>query len=472
MDIVAAVGQSVERLVPENPAAARRVLEAAYGWVALSGSLKDSRTYAQAVDHFNGAIAQTIIDTLRRPQNSVLVNIFMPPELLAALHVRPMFPEVLSIYVGNTACSGCFAEIAEGHNVPESFCSYHKVMVGMAESGVLPAPALIANTTLACDANQVSFRRLAERYGVPHFVVDVPRTQTEASVDFVEARLYELIAVMEDALGRRFDEDAFHEACARSNRTLRTIAEYRRLRGSVSLPTSMTGELMELIATHLMLGTKAADDYANALLKIAKAAEERGVEGSGDRPASGTRTSGGHDGKGRAAKGHTAASVSRRPRIFWMHTLPNWQYALRDILDGPLARCELVGNDMTFDSPMTIDPSDPVRSLARRIVENHFNGAGRRRVDATLRMAKAAGADGVVVFCHWGCKQTLGISQLAKRTFEEAGLPTLVLDGDGCDGRNVADGQMVTRLNAFLEQLEARKIAEGENAGPRGGATS
>ena len=42
------------------------------------------------------------------------------------------------------------------------------------------------------------------------------------------------------------------------------------------------------------------------------------------------------------------------------------------------------------------------------------------------------------------------------RTFEEAGLPTLVLDGDGCDERNVADGQMVTRLNAFLEQLEGR----------------
>lgn len=469
MDIVAAVGQWVERLTAENPTAARHVLEAAYGWVALSGSLKGARTYAQAVDHFNGAIASTIIDTLRHPQDSVLVNIFMPPELLAALHVRPMFPEVLSIYVGNTACSGCFAEIAEGNNVPESFCSYHKVMVGMAESGVLPAPALIANTTLACDANQVSFRRLAERYDVPHFVVDVPRAQTEASVDFVEARLYELIAVMEDALGRRFDEDAFREACARSNRTLRTMAEYRRLRGSVSLPTSMTGELMELIATHLMLGTTAADDYANALLKIAKTAERRDVEGSASARADVTRTGGTRTG-GRSGKGHAPASAGQRPRIYWMHTLPNWQHALRDILDGPAARCELVGNDMTFDSRMTIDLNDPMRSLARRIVENHFNGAGRRRVDATLRMAKEAAADGVVVFCHWGCKQTLGLSQLAKRTFEEAGLPTLVLDGDGCDGRNVADGQMVTRLNAFLEQLKARKIAEGENVRPQGGA--
>lgn len=46
-------------------------------------------------------------------------------------------------------------------------------------------------------------------------------------------------------------------------------------------------------------------------------------------------------------------------------------------------------------------------------------------------------------------------SQLAKQYFEQNGLPTLVLDGDGCDSRNVADGQMVTRVNAFIEQLKA-----------------
>jgi benzoyl-CoA reductase/2-hydroxyglutaryl-CoA dehydratase subunit BcrC/BadD/HgdB len=32
-----------------------------------------------------------------------------------------------------------------------------------------------------------------------------------------------------------------------------------------------------------------------------------------------------------------------------------------------------------------------------------------------------------------------------------------VLDGDGCDRENVNDGQMTTRLQAFLEILEKRK---------------
>jgi len=33
----------------------------------------------------------------------------------------------------------------------------------------------------------------------------------------------------------------------------------------------------------------------------------------------------------------------------------------------------------------------------------------------------------------------------------------LVLDGDGCDRDNINDGQMKTRLKAFLEMLEMKK---------------
>ncbi len=49
------------------------------------------------------------------------------------------------------------------------------------------------------------------------------------------------------------------------------------------------------------------------------------------------------------------------------------------------------------------------------------------------------------------------MSQMAKKALEAEGFPVLVLDGDGCDSRNVSDGQMVTRVNAFLEQLEGMR---------------
>ena len=102
------------------------------------------------------------------------------------------------------------------------------------------------------------------------------------------------------------------------------------------------------------------------------------------------------------------------------------------------------------------DPAHPYESMARRLLGSCFNGGARRRVERVLELARHLHADGVVWFCHWGCKQTSGASQLARQTLEAAGFPTLVLDGDGCDAGNANDGQMVTRLQAFLEQLEGR----------------
>ena len=66
----------------------------------------------------------------------------------------------------------------------------------------------------------------------------------------------------------------------------------------------------------------------------------------------------------------------------------------------------------------------------------------------------------MVLFCHWGCKQTAGAAQLIRRQLEGAGWPVLVLDGDACDRANCMEGQMSTRFSAFLEMVEKRKQEE------------
>ena len=44
---------------------------------------------------------------------------------------------------------------------------------------------------------------------------------------------------------------------------------------------------------------------------------------------------------------------------------------------------------------------------------------------------------------------------MAKERFEAAGIPCLVLDGDGCDHSHGGEGQMATRMEAFVEMLKA-----------------
>ena len=76
------------------------------------------------------------------------------------------------------------------------------------------------------------------------------------------------------------------------------------------------------------------------------------------------------------------------------------------------------------------------------------------------KLADTLHPDAVIQFCHWGCKQSSGGSLLLKEKLNEMDIPMLILDGDGIDRRNSHDGQIKTRLEAFLEMLENGSPAE------------
>lgn len=427
MDPVQLFGSAVERAARRSPVRARTLLTCAYSAVALKGRVTSPGGALAAQDRCNGAVASMIVDGMRHPERACVVNIFMPCELLYALGITPMFPEGISVYVACTSCAEVFCESAESSGVPESFCSYHKLMLGMESTGVLPAPAFIANTTLACDANQVSFRSFAAHAASPHFTLDVPQDFTEQNVDYVASQLRWLARRLEEAFHVKLDLDKLREICERSHRTLAKAKLFASRRSSSTLPMTLTSELCLLVCTHVLLGARAAETYLDDLL-AAQALSPRNP----------------------AATGGPAA-----PRIFWIHTLPNWQRSMGRIFDEARS-AELVGNDMAYDVlhlADQLDPQDPFDFMARRLVGNTSNGPAARRVEAALKMAQEAAADGAVVFGHWGCKQTLGMAGLAQKAFDEAGIPLLVLNGDGCDPRNAADSPMVTRAQAFLESL-------------------
>ena len=77
----------------------------------------------------------------------------------------------------------------------------------------------------------------------------------------------------------------------------------------------------------------------------------------------------------------------------------------------------------------------------------------KAKQDFVVKAAKALNCDGAIHFCHWGCKQSIGGVTLIKDAFDRAGIPMLILDGDGIDRRNDMPGQIKTRLEAFLEVL-------------------
>ena len=140
-------------------------------------------------------------------------------------------------------------------------------------------------------------------------------------------------------------------------------------------------------------------------------------------------------------------------QLLWIHTTPYWVAPLRHLF-AQSTRVQVAACDMSYEGIVEADPTKPYEAMARRLVYSPFNGPAQRRIDRALEMAKTVGADGAVWFCHWGCKHTLGGARLGKKALEEAGLPTLLLDGDSCDRGFGGEGQAATRMEAFLEVLE------------------
>ena len=299
--------------------------------------------------------------------------------------------------------------------------------MGAAQKKILPKPKCIVYTNLTCDANLLTFKTLAKLYDVPAFAIDVPMQQNEDNVKYVADQIRDLKVFLEKCTGKTITEDGLKERMRRSKRTMDKFIECQKKSADKDIKTDLVTPLFAGMTNNILLGTKEEEKYVDQLLKdIEKAPKKKGK------------------------------------KIYWMHTIPFWSGAVQEALafneNAQIAGCEL---SRTFEPDF--DPEDPYDAMARRMVYHGLNGSAVRRIEAGIRHAKDVKADGAVWFGHWGCKHTLGAAQLAKKKFEEAGIPMLLLDGDGCDRGHGGEGQTSTRLGAFLEMLGAEEMEGGQD---------
>ena len=105
---------------------------------------------------------KNIIQALSKPENSAIVSIFVPGELLTAAGLTPYSVEAMSCFIAGTRCEQTFLRKTEEEGFPETMCSYHRVFLGAALSGLVPKPKCMIYTNLACDSNMMTFPYLKQ----------------------------------------------------------------------------------------------------------------------------------------------------------------------------------------------------------------------------------------------------------------------------------------------------------------------
>ena len=425
MNIAKTYGNIVRRYIDTDPEKAKKlIIRGLYLESFRIRHFYDKRI-PQAYKHLNYYGIRLVADALKKPETLAWTNIFAPVEILQNFGLTSVSMECLSSYLSGFWLEDAFIDRAETEAIAQTLCSYHKNFIGAADAGVIPKPAVGVTTSMVCDGNVQSFRYLHEQMGIPVYIIDVPYEDTPEAVQYVREQLQELIAMLEDITGRRFDEAALKAARDRENKTKQYYLEYLDKRQHHEYPNTLTLILFQLFATHLDIGMQWPLDVFREM------SEE--VE------------------RYPAAKGK---------RLFWIHLEPYAQESLRAYLNlGDEVSISAGDFDLDYVKPLDID--HPLDALAAKITGNIYNGDFSRKVDAVREMIKRYKPDGVVEFCHWGCAQSSGGVMLMKQMVADLGLPMLILDGDAVDRRNSPDGQIRTRFEAFMEVLRQEDAKGG-----------
>ena len=242
-----------------------------------------------------------------------------------------------------------------------------------------------------------------------------------SSIKYVANQLKELKHFLEDITEKKITEEAVENAVTNSRKAAAHFESQLALRKDHDPVTSLTNELYAIFMCHLLAGSETSLKYTELLLEDVK----------------------------NAPKGDGL-------HVLWMHIMPFLQQPVKETFNYSKTM-HISACDFVADGFREMQAADPYEAMAEKMVHCIYNGSVKERIQMAEKLAKQTDADGGILFAHWGCKGTIGASGLIKNVLETAGLPTMILDGDGCNPANTSDGQVSTRLQAFAEMLEKNK---------------
>lgn len=106
-----------------------------------------------------------------------------------------------------------------------------------------------------------------------------------------------------------------------------------------------------------------------------------------------------------------------------------------------------------------INENDPWNSTARAYTEIFINRSDKAKEKILAKWFKDYNIDGIVFHdsktCFNNSNAKFGMPQRLQKL---TGIPSIVIEGDLCDLRFFSEGQSITKIETFLEQIEDCKV--------------
>ncbi|KAB2859298.1 MAG: 2-hydroxyacyl-CoA dehydratase [Flavobacteriales bacterium] len=368
-----------------------------------------------------------------------------PAELLRSFGFEVYFPENHGALMGATRTAMDYIPEAVKCGYSGHVCSYTTADIGSYLKGESPLkthygmkghpkPDLIAYNTNQCREVQDWFQFFADEFNCPIVGIMPPRhvdEVTQDEVDLVVKQFKNMIPVCEKVSGQAFDENKFKETVRLSKEATLLWQKVLKTSTAMNAPISFFDGTIHMGPIVVLRGTQVAKDYYTELL----AELEENV------------------------KNNMGFLPQAKTRIFW-EGMPIWGKLrmLSDLFTSNHAAvvASTYCSSWVFDK---FDENDPWNSTARAYTEIFINRSEKAKMKILADWFKEFSIDGIVYHdsktCFNNSNAKFGMPQ---RLREQTGVPALVIEGDLCDLRFFSEGQSITKVETFLEQLEDSRV--------------
>jgi len=363
-----------------------------------------------------------------------------PVEPLIAMDVIPIYPENHAAMIGAAKMGTDLCEKAEAMGYSRDLCSYARADIACAPVdggpiGGLPRPDMLVCGNNICGTVLKWYEAQARFFKVPLFIFDTPFCHTEFSEEarrYVRAQVEEYLAFLEGVCGRPCDRERLGEVGRLSIEGQRLWQAVLDTAAHKPAPLSAFDAFFHLALIVTLRGTATAVDYYRGLLTEM---QERVAAGIGAVP-------------------------RERYRLLW-DNLPVW-YRTRWLSETFAARDACLVAD-TYTSAWCgslkyLREDDFLESLAEGYSRIYLNIGVDAMAREVLAMVDKYAVDGLVMHSNRSCKPySLGQYDIQRIVQRERGIPTLMIEADMVDERSFAEGQVETRIEAFMEMIAAGK---------------
>lgn len=368
-----------------------------------------------------------------------------PAELLRSFGFEVYFPENHGALIGATRGSVDFIPVAQMSGFSNQVCSYTTSDIGSflkketpltKHYGLenIPRPDLIVYNTNQCREVQDWFTYYSDFYKCPIAGIHPPRhiyEVTKDEIDLVVKQFKSIIPLCEEASGNKFNPDKFKEVIKLSKEATLLWQKVLKTAKASPAPIGFFNGIIQMGPIVVLRGTQEAKDYYELLLKELElnVANKIGV------------------------------LKEEKIRLFW-DGMPIWGN-IRHLSDFFIQNNTIIAastycNSWIFDD---FDEENPFESSALAYTKIFINRSEKAKIEYIKHWAEEFRIDGILFHdaktCFNNSNSRFGMPLIMKNILN---IPVMVIEGDLNDMRFYSEGQNISKMETFLEQIETRKM--------------